>query len=137
MGQTTRSEIVTFDVDAVVEEALDAVDGPLYSLVEFDLERWNDLYLADETREMYDDERQIEEHFSQIHDYVNLDFTEIDLFTDDLLPTADEVRYITTAMDVMTFVRIYVGERTGLFVALDPDEPVEPLVTAIEGAIEG
>lgn len=136
MGRTERPEIVTFDVEPVVEAALDAVDGPLYSLVEFDLESWNDLYVAEETLETYDSEEQMREHFDRIHGYVNLDFTEIDLFTEDLLPIADEIRYKTTAMDVMKFVRIYLAERTGLFVALDPGERVEPLVVAVEDAAD-
>lgn len=134
MAQTERPEIVTFDVEPVVEAALDVVEGPLYTLVEFDLETWNDLYVADETREMYESDAEMREHFDRIHGYVNLDFTEIDLFTEDLLPVADEIRYKTTAMDVMKFVRIYLDERTGLFVALDPDERVEPLVAAVEDA---
>lgn len=136
MGQTERPEIVTLDVESVVDAALDVVDGPLYTLVEFDPEGWNELYVADETRELYDSEAQMHDHFDRIHGYVNLDFTEIDLFTEDLLPIADEIRYMTTAMDAMTFVRFYLDDRTGLFAALDPGEPVEPLAAAVEDAVD-
>lgn len=137
MGHTTRTEIGAFDAESVVDAALDAVVGPLYSLVEFDLRNWNDLYVADETREMYEDEEQMRAHFERIHDYVNLDFAERDLFTEDLLPSANEVRYKATTTDVMKFVRVYVDATTGLFLALDPDEPVVSFVAAIEDAIEG
>lgn len=135
MGEKIQSEILTFDVTPAVAAALDVVDGPLYTLVEFDLESWNALHVADETRTLYDSEEQMLAHFEQIHGYVNLDFTEIDLFIEDLLPVADEMRYKTTAMDAMTFVRVYADHRTGLFLALDPGEPVEPVVAAIEDAI--
>lgn len=136
MPRRNASELVDFDADAALEAALATVDGPLYSFVEFNVESFNPLYVADETIAMYEDEQQMLAHFEQMHDYVNLDFTEITLFTDNLLPVADEVRYKTTAMDVMKIVRIYRGH-DGLFLALAPGEPVEPLVTAIADAIEG
>lgn len=74
------------------------------------------------------------EHFDQIHSYVHLDFAEMELFVDELLPVADRVDYIATGMDVLTFVRIYV-EREGLFVAVDPDEQIETIVDAVKESV--
>lgn len=136
MPWRNASELVDFDADAALEVALATVDGPLYSFVEFDVESFHPLYVADETLAMYEDEQQMLAHFEEMHDYVNLDFTEIKLFTENLLPVADEVRYKTTAMDVMKIARIYRGHH-GLFISLAPEEPVEPLVTAIADAIDG
>lgn len=136
MPWRNSSELVDFDADAALEAALATVDDPLYSFVEFDAESFNPLYVADETLAMYEDEQQMLAHFQEMHDYVNLDFTEITLFTENLLPVANEVRYKTTAMDVMKIVRIYRGH-DGLFLSLAPEEPVEPLVTAIDAAIDG
>lgn len=81
----------------------------------------------------YPDQQAMTEHFEEIHSYVNVDFTEIELFTEELFPISDRVRYLTTAFDTFTLVRIYFGEE-GMFVALDPKESVEPVVDAVETA---
>lgn len=130
-----KSELVEFDADAALEAALKTVDGPIYSFVEFSVEDFHTLFVADETLAMYESREHMEEHFGRIHDYVHLDFTEIDLFTKDLLPEADEAHYIATAFDFITLVRIYQGNE-GVFVAVDSDEPVGPLVDAVRSATE-
>lgn len=136
MSEPATPEIVDFDAEAAVAAARDATEGPLYSFVEFDFDGFNRLYVADETRALYPSETVMEEHFEQIHSYVNIDFTEIELFTEDLFPMASRVRYKTTALDVMTLVRFYVNETSGVFVAVDPGAPVEPVVAAVEDAID-
>lgn len=130
-----ESELVGFDADAALEAALEAAEGSIYSFVEFSMEDFRPLYVADETLAMYESRERMEEHFEQIHDYVHLDFTEIELFTEDLLPEATEARYIATAFDVVSLVRIYRGNE-GVFVAVDADEPVVPVVAAIRAATE-
>ena len=82
----------------------------------------------------YEDEAAMQEHFDQIHSYVHLDFAEMDLFVDEVLPEANRVEYIATGLDVLTFLRIYVGQE-GLFIAVDPDEPIEPIVEAVKKAV--
>lgn len=134
MSISNASTVVTFDADAA-REAIEAVlEGPLYSLVEYDAESFNPLYVDEETVALYEDEADMQEHFDQIHSYVHLDFAEMDLFVDELLPVANRVDYIATGLDVLTFVRIYVGQE-GLFIAVDPDEPVEPIVEAVKEAV--
>ncbi len=134
MAVTNPSDVVSFDADAAKEAIESVLEGPLYSLVEYDAEAFNPLYVDDETMGFYADEAEMLEHFEQIHSYVHLDFAEMDLFVDELLPVADRVEYIATGMDVLTFVRIYVGNE-GLFVAVDPDEPVEPIVEAVKESV--
>lgn len=134
MSERRSTELVGFDAEPVVEAARTTVDGTLYSVVEFDAEDWRYLHLAEETRAMYEDEVQMTAHFDRLHDYVNLDFTELDLFTDTLVPAAEEVRYLVTCLDLIKFVRFYHG-REGLFVAVDTDEPVVPLADALTDAI--
>lgn len=136
MSEPATPEIVEFDAGNAVRAAREVVDGTLYTFVEFDAEAFNPLYVGEATRALYDSEEQMEAHFARIHRYVNIDFMEAELFTDDLFPMAERVRYKTTALDVMTILRYYVDEGRGLFLALDRGEPVEPVVTAIETAIE-
>lgn len=136
MSEPATPEIVEFDAGKAVRAAREAVEGTLYSFVEFDADEFNPLYVAQETRALYDSEEQMEAHFARIHRYVNIDFMEAELFTDDLFPMAERVRYKTTALDVMTILRYYVDEGRGLFIALDRGEPVEPVVAAVETTID-
>jgi hypothetical protein len=136
MPVRNASEVVAFDADAACEAVQATVSGTLRSFVEFDRESFNPLYVDDSTRSFYDDEEHMLEHFSQLHSYVYLDLTEMDLFTDELFPVAERVKYITTALDFFKLVRVYYGDE-GLFLALDHDEPVEPIVRAIRETVEG
>lgn len=135
MGISRSSSVVSFDADAARDAIEDTVDGTLRSLVEYDEDEFNTLYVDDSTLSFYADVTHMREHFEQIHSYIHLDFTEMALFTEDLFPVTDRVRYLATGFDLLTLVRVYVG-REGLFLALDPDEVVEPVVEAIEGVVE-
>lgn len=134
MPVQNASEVVEFDADAACEAVQATVSGTLRSFVEFDGESFNPLYVDDSTLSFYDDEDHMREHFSQLHSYVYLDLTEMDLFTDELFPVAERVEYITTALDFFKLVRIY-RDGDGVFVALDHDEAVQPVVDAVENAI--
>lgn len=134
MPVQNASEVVEFDADAACEAVQATVSGTLRSFVEFDGESFNPLYVDDSTLSFYDDEDHMREHFSQLHSYVYLDLTEMDLFTDELFPVAERVEYITTALDFFKLVRIY-RDGDGVFVALDHDEAVQPVVEAVENAI--
>ncbi|WP_408958524.1 hypothetical protein [Natrinema sp. 74] len=135
MPATNESELAAFDADLVRRAVQKTVSGPLYAFCEYDTESFRPLYLSDETVSMYDSRDAMLEHFETIHTNVHMDFMQIKLFRNTLFPDAERVEYITTAMDVMKIVRVYVGE-TGLFVSVDPDEPVVPIVDAIKDAIE-
>lgn len=134
MPVQNASEVVEFDADAACEAVQATVSGTLRSFVEFDGESFNPLYVDDATMSFYDDEDHMRAHFSQLHSYVYLDLTEMDLFTEELFPVAERVAYITTALDFFKLVRIY-RDGDGVFVALDHDEPVQPVVEAVENAI--
>lgn len=135
MAFTSESEIVDLDVEAVLAAVRGTLDGQLLSFVEFDVGEFNPVYVSDATMAMYDDESHMLEHFARIHEYVHLDFTEQELFTTELLPTESRVHYIATRMDALTVVRFYRGD-DGLFLAVEAGEPIEPIVGAIEAAIE-
>lgn len=123
--------VVSVDAAAMREAVEETVEGHLRSLVEFDAEGFGVLYVDDLTLQFYEDEAEMRAHFEQIHSYVHADFTEKAFYTEDLFPVSDRVRYIATGFDVFTVVRVYF-EDEGLFVTVDRDEPVEPIVDAIE-----
>lgn len=134
MPVQNASEVVEFDADAAFEAVKATVSGTLRSFVEFDGDQFNPLYVDDSTLAFYEDEDHMLEHFAQLHSYVYLDLAEMDLFTTELFPVADRVEYITTTLDFFKLVRVYYGDE-GVFIALDHDEPVEPIVQAIGQAL--
>lgn len=112
----------------------DRMSGRLYTLVRFDADDYEVLFVAEETYRLYDDEDDMSEHFDQVFDYVGIDFAEKALFTDVLLSGAGTVRYMTTCLDSVKAVRVYDGAR-GVFMAVDPDEPVPPLVEVVQSTL--
>jgi len=134
MPITNASTVVHFDADGALAAVQARASGTLRSFVEFDEETFNPLYVDDATLALYEDEAQMQAHFTNLHSYLYLDLAETDLFTEQLFPVAEAVDYLTTALDYVKLVRLYHGDE-GLFLALDPDEPVQPLVDAIREAI--
>lgn len=133
MPVTNRSTLVDVDGDAALEAARRTVEGTLYSFCEYDAESFRPLYVDERTIAMYDDREAMIDHFDRIHANVHMDFMQVELFRNTLFPVAERVEYITTKMDFLKIVRFYVGDQ-GLFLAVEPDEPVEPLAEAIEDA---
>jgi hypothetical protein len=74
------------------------------------------------------------EHFETIHGFVNLDYSEMELFTGELFPASESVRYLASGLDLFTMVRVY-ARGCAYFVGLDPDEPVLPAVRAVERVV--
>lgn len=134
MPAINRSELAAFDADSVREAVRETVSGPLYSFCEYDTESFRPLYLDDRTVSMYDSREAMLEHFELIHTHVHMDFMQSNLFRETLFPDAERVEYITTAMDFLKILRVYVGDN-GLFIAIDPDEPVVPIVDAIKDVL--
>ena len=134
MPATNRSQLSSFDADRVRQVVQETVSGPLYAFCEYNTESFRPLYIDDRTISMYDGKDAMLDHFEKIHTNVHMDFMQIELFRNTLFPEAERVEYITTAMDFLKILRVYVGD-DGLFIATDPDEPVEPIVDAVKETI--
>ena len=124
------------EATALREALSETVEGTLRSLVEFDDESFTVLYADDLTLSFYDSPEHMAEHFEHIHGFVNLDHTEMDLFTEELFPVSERVRYLASGLDLFTMVRVYADD-CAYFVAIAPDEPVLPVVRAIERVVTG
>jgi hypothetical protein len=135
MTISNASQVVSFDAEEVCRVIRDVAGDAVQSVVEYNRDEFNPLYVTDVALSFYPDEDAMYEHFEEIHTYVHVDFTEMNLFTDRLFPVAERVRYLTTAFDTFTLVRIYFGDE-GVFVSLDAGQPVEPVVEAAEDAID-
>jgi hypothetical protein len=136
MAEPGDSWSVSFDAAAMQDAVQDTVEGTVRSLVTFDKQDFEVLYVDDLTEQFYEDEDQMYAHFEEIHSYVHVDFTEKSFYTEDLFPVSERVRYIATGFDIFTVVRIYFDEE-GLFLTLDRDEPVKPVVSAVEEIYDG
>jgi hypothetical protein len=134
MAIRNASTIVGFDAETGLAAIRESAEGTPFTVVEFDADRYNPLFVSEEGRALYRDEEQMTAHFDAIHSFASIDFNEIDLFTEELFPIAEDVHYIATGLDYLTLLRIYF-DRSGLFIALDPDQPVDPVVEAVEDAV--
>jgi hypothetical protein len=134
MPKLNESSIAEFDADAACTAVRETVGGTLLSFTEFDRHGLTILYVADETIDYYGSEAAMRDHYEEIHAYINIDFTELELFTESLFPDAERVEYLVTALDFVKLLRVYHGE-VGLYVALEPGEPVEPVVEAIRATV--
>jgi hypothetical protein len=125
--------VVNFDVERVVGALLDEFGGDVLTIVEYDRETYNTLYVADAIRGRYPDEETMEDHFAGIHAYVYLDFTESDLF-EDLFVASGGTRAFVTYMRDLVAIRVVDGSE-GVFVSVTPDVEVSAVVELVEGII--
>jgi hypothetical protein len=128
------SQLVEFDADAGLTAAREVAGDAIYSYIEYTPETFNVMYVSSETLEIYGGRESMLDHFEEIHSYVHIDFTERDLFSEELLPHAGSVRNIVTRQDRLTLARLFYGDG-GLVVSLAPDEPIVPVLDAVESAI--
>jgi hypothetical protein len=130
----SQSEIVDFDAEAALAAVRAVAGTDLYTFVEFDADCFNTLFVSDAAEVFYEDAEEMQAHFAEIHSYVHLDLVEQDLFTNELFPIANRVRYVSTTMDYLSVVRVYVdGE--GIFFAVEDDDLVPELVETIEDSV--
>jgi hypothetical protein len=107
----------------------------LHLVVEYTDDSFRTLYTDDLTESLYADQEDMRDHFTEIHDYVGIDFAELEVF-EDLFVAAGDVRALTTHMDHATVVRLLVGEVAGLLFTLDPDVDVTAVIDAVEDALD-
>jgi hypothetical protein len=135
MAVSNTSTVVGFDADAALAAAQEVAGDALHMAIEYDAVDFNSLYVDEGTVALYGDTERMVAHFEKVHSYVHIDFTEQQMF-EDVLYAAGGVRAFTAHMEHVTAVRMLVGQE-GLFLALDPDAPVTPVLEAVEDAIDG
>jgi hypothetical protein len=126
--------LVGFDADAGLTAAREVAGDAVRSFIEYTPEEYHILYASRETLDIYGGRDAMVDHFDEIHSYVHIDFTERDLFSEELLPHAGEVKTIVTRQEQLTLVRLFHGDG-GLVISLAPDEPIVPVLDAVESAI--
>ncbi|MFD1515071.1 hypothetical protein [Halomarina rubra] len=125
--------VVSFDAKRAVEGALAVAGADLLLVVEYDRAAFEVLYCADVVADRYPDDEAMHDHFSGVHSYVYLDFTERELF-EELFVDSGRTRALTTYMENLIAVRV-VAEGEGLFLALAPDAPATAVIEAVEDIV--
>ena len=135
MSEEDTADPVDFEADAVLAAAREAVgEDALYVCVVYDDTAFRTLYVDDDLDATYPDEDAREEHFGQIHSYVHLDFTEMELFRE-LFRHPGDIRAFVTYMDAFLAVRV-VADRQGVFLSVAADAAVTDLVEAVEAELD-
>jgi hypothetical protein len=130
MAVRNDPQLVGFDVEAVLDIALEATDDGVFICAEFTPEAFNILYASAGTMERYDDVTDLEDVGERIHGYINLDFAERGLFQD-LLPPANETHAFVTHTDYVTVARVLASDDEGVYLSFEPDTDVSAVVDRV------
>lgn len=130
----SRSMLVDFDADAAVDAVDEVASDSMGVCAEYTPRSYNVLYLAPAVEAQFESLDELFEVGDDLHTTMSVDVVQRELF-DDYHPAFGEVRAFVTFFEGVVLVRVAVGAE-GLFVALEPDSPVTPVVGAVEAAME-
>jgi hypothetical protein len=133
-GLRSESRLVSFGADAAVDAALDVAGPELRTVVEYTAEAFRTLYVGPAVADTYDDDADREAYFERVHSYVQLDFTERDLFEEEVFPRQGRVRSLVAVMDDVVVARILRGTE-GVVVSTTPGANYAAVVDAVEDAV--
>lgn len=136
MPVTNEAEVVAVETETLVSHLAETTDGPLYSVVEYGPGDLNVVYAEDATTVFYGDRDHLLSYFDRVRSTAQVDFDHVELFADAFSPVADRVDHATPTPASVQFLRV-ANERNGLFVALAPEEPLAPVVRAIQRLCRG
>ena len=120
------------DAAAGLEAARAVDDGDLLLYVAYDREGFRTHYAAEPLVEFYGGREAMREQFERVHDYVNLDFMEREVFADVL--SVGTPRAFVAYTDNSVLVRLLVGS-DGVLLVLEQGADVTAVVEAVESAV--
>lgn len=126
------SRPAAIDSEAGLEAARSAGGDDLLLYVEYDREGFRTRYAAEPLVEFYGGREPMREQFERVHDYVNLDFMEREVFADVL--SVGRPRAFVAYTEYNALVRILAGDE-GVFLVLRGDADVTGIVDAVEDAV--
>lgn len=129
-GIRSTSILVDFDADAAVDAVKDVAGDSCGLCAEYNVRTYNVLFVNPVLEQQFESLDELYEVGDDLHTTLYVDFTQQELL-DDYHPAFGDVRALVTYLEGFVFVRVIVGTE-GLFVALEPDSPVTPVVEAIE-----
>jgi hypothetical protein len=135
MALRERSELVGFDADEACQYLLEAVGDDLLVVAEYTAEEYRLLYVGDGLESMYGSSTAVTEAAESIHEYIDLDFRERELFLD-LYPTMEDVDGLITVADSRSVVRVITPHDEGLYFSVPLDVPAVELVRDVVGIVD-
>lgn len=132
---TGSSILVEFDADAVLETVRAMAGDTIGVCVEYNTRSFNILYLEESLENRFEDLDELYEVGEDLHTTLFIDFTEQKLLND-FHPVLGEMRASVTYMSGLTMIRV-IQEDEGLFLTIEPDAQVTPVIEAIEAALDG
>jgi len=130
MAYRHDAELVSFDADHASEHLQSAAGDDLLVVAEYTPDDHQLLYVSEELAARYGSVDDVLAAASSIHEYIDLDFRERDLFLD-LYPTIEEVEALVTVTAERSVVRVLSPREEGLYFSVDQAAPVMELVEAV------
>ena len=129
------SKLVEFDADAAVEELLERAGEEHLIVAEYTPEEYGLLYVGEGIEAMYPSMDEIEATADSIHEYIDMDFRERELFLD-LYPTIDDVDGLITVGDTRCVVRVVTPQEEGLYFSVPNELSATELLQHVVDIIE-
>ncbi|MFC3476336.1 DUF7522 family protein [Halobacterium litoreum] len=127
-------ELTAFD-DAEVASAIDDVAGDdLRTLVEYDEQRYNLLYIRDDVVDELGGPDAFGELADELHSDYRLDFTQQELY-EEIYGELGNVHAFVAVMDRATVLRV-VGDDAGLYVSLEPSVSIQGALDAVREVVD-
>ncbi|GAB3685508.1 hypothetical protein GCM10028857_16150 [Salinarchaeum chitinilyticum] len=135
MALRERSELVGFDADEACQYLLEAVGEDLLVVAEYTPEDYRLLYVGEDLEAKYGSTEAVTAAADSIHEYIDLDFRERELFLD-LYPTLEDVDGLITVADRRSVVRVVTPADEGLYFSVPLDVPAVELVRDVVGIVD-
>jgi hypothetical protein len=135
MALRQQSELVGFDAEEATEYLLSTVGDDLLVVAEYTPEEYRLLYVGDDLETMYGSTEDVVHAADSIHEYIDLDFRERDMFLD-LYPTIEDVDGLVTVADSRSVARVLSPVDGGLYFSVPLDAPVMELLRDVVGIVD-
>lgn len=129
MPLRNESVLTEFGAHDALEVIESLIEEDLLVCAEFTVEDFQLLYVSDAALERYDSETDVWVVGDVIHEYMNVDFLERELF-EELYPEVTETNAFVTYTDYAAIIRVLCGDE-GFYVSVDPAAPVSEIVSAL------
>lgn len=135
MAHRQSATLVSFDADGACDWLLEEAGDELRSVAEYTPDDYTLLYLSEETVAEYGSLGDVSSAGDDVHQYLDLDFREREMFLD-LYPVMDSVDGFVTVAEDRAIARVLSCDDEGLYFSTTLDVPVVSMLTDVVSLIE-
>lgn len=135
MALRNAADLVGFDADEATDHLLDEAGEAVLIVAEYTASEYRLLYVSHELEEMYGSADEVVAAADSIHEYIDLDFRERDMFLD-LYPTMEDVDGLVTVSDTRSIARVLSPGEEGLYFSVQLSAPVMELLQDVVGIVD-